>query len=283
MKNALTIDVEDWYMTQDLNFPYATWGNYEDRIEYSTRLLIDMLAEFNIKATFFVLGCVAFKHPSLIQTIVQQGHELASHGYTHTMVSKMSKEEFRADLVRSKQVLEDRSGVCVNMFRAPTWSISENSLWALEVLEEEGFLYDSSIQPFKTHLSGMAQAPMDFYHPKVKDKTLCLLEMPPGVASFGSLRFPFAGGLYFRVLPYFAVKRLMAMVNEKRPAITYFHPWEVDPKQPRLAVNPLAKITHYYNLENNLVDIKRFLQDFQFVPIGKLIAEEMKYPVFQVC
>lgn len=283
MKNALTIDVEDWYMTQDFNFPYSTWGKFEDRVEYSTNLILDLLDEVGTNATFFVLGCVADRHPELVRRIVQQGHELASHGYTHRMVSQMNKEEFRKDLVRSKTSLEEISGVKVECFRSPTWSILENSLWALEVLEEEEFRYDSSIQPFKTHLSGIRKAPLTFFHPRVNGKTLKLLEIPPAVAEIGSVRIPFAGGLYFRVLPFFMVKYFLQEVNKDRPGVTYFHPWEVDPGQPRLEVSPFTKFTHYYYLKNNLGKIKNFLNNFQFCPMKELIEETKKYPTFEIC
>ncbi|KUO64449.1 MAG: hypothetical protein APF84_10580 [Gracilibacter sp. BRH_c7a] len=282
MKNALTIDVEDWYMTQDFNFPYVTWDKYEDRVEYSTNLILDLLLEVDAKATFFVLGCVAARHPELVRRIVQQGHELASHGYTHQMITQMSKEEFRDDLVRSKTLLEEISGVNITCFRAPTWSITESSLWALEVLEEEGFLYDSSIQPFKTHLSGISNAPLAFFHPKVKGKTLRILEVPPTLFEIGPVRTPFAGGLYFRVLPYFIVKYLLQTVNKTRPGVTYFHPWEVDPGQPHLEVSTFTKITHYAYLKNNLGKIKHFLHNFQFCPLKELIVETKEYPVFEL-
>ncbi|RNC62985.1 MAG: Bifunctional xylanase/deacetylase [Candidatus Dichloromethanomonas elyunquensis] len=283
MKNALTIDVEDWYMTQDFHFDYHTWGKYEDRVEYSTQLLLDTLAELNIKATFFVLGCVAEKHPGLIGKMIKQGHELASHGYAHQMVSKMSKDEFRDDIKKSKNLLEDISGIGINTFRAPTWSIAKESLWALEVLEEEGFLYDSSIQPFMTPLSGINNVPLEFFYPRVNGKTLKLLEIPPGIGQIGPFKFPFAGGLYFRVIPYFIVKSLVKMTNIKRPLVSYFHPWEVDPKQPRLDVSPLIKIAHYYHLENNLKKIKQFLKDFDCMPIREVIQADGDYPVFEIC
>ncbi|NLI90699.1 MAG: DUF3473 domain-containing protein [Peptococcaceae bacterium] len=282
MKNALTIDVEDWYMTQDFNFPFSTWGNYEDRVEYSTALFLDTLEKTNTKATFFVLGCVAEKHPALIRTITSRGHELACHGYSHRMVSRMSKDEFREDLVKSKHLLEDISGTGIDMFRSPTWSINENTLWALEILEEEGFLYDSSIQPFKTPLSGISHTPLHFFYPKVNGKILKLLELPPGIAQIGPLKFPFAGGLYFRVIPNFIVEFFIKNINKERPVITYFHPWEVDPGQPRLQVSSLIRITHYINLKKNLDKIEQFLQQFPFAPIGEIVREEKKYPVFEI-
>lgn len=273
MKIALTVDVEDWYQTHDFSFPPETWSSYEDRVEYSTKKLLDILEEANIRGTFFVLGCVAHKHPLLIREIRDRGHEIGSHGGWHRMVSSLSPEEFREDLVWSKKLLEGITGREIRIFRAPSWSISRETLWALEILEEEGFICDSSIQPFKTPLSGIKGAPVQPYHPVVNGRSLKLIEFPPTVLQLGWLRIPFSGGFYLRLFPRFLVKAAFKQVSRKSPGILYLHPWEFDPEQPRLKVSPLVSFVHYYNLENNHSKVKKLLRDFSFVPLGEILTE----------
>ena len=150
MNNVFTIDVEDWYHTMDFNFPQEDWDKYEDRVEVGLRLIMEVLERHNVKATFFVLGCVAKKHPDLIKEIASLGHEIGSHGTNHRMVTAQSREEFRADVAMSKQILEDITGEKVKLYRSSSWSIVPKTIWALRILEEEGFICDSSIQPFRT-------------------------------------------------------------------------------------------------------------------------------------
>lgn len=273
MKNALTIDVEDWYMTHDFNFARETWDGFEDRVEGSTRVLLEMLERHQLKATFFILGCVAQRHPELVRDIAAAGHEVASHGGWHTMVCKQDRQEFAADVLETKVILENLSGQAVNMYRAPSWSISPESLWALEVLEEEGFICDSSIQPFKTPLSGIGNAPVFPYHPVVNGQTLKLIEFPPTVLELGRVRLPFAGGFYFRMLPQGVFSRALQKVNVQGPGMLYIHPWELDGKQPRLPVSSLTKLTHYGNLGKTYRKLDHVLSTFDFVPLGELLKE----------
>lgn len=276
MKNALTIDIEDWFQTHDLDYPAKKWASLESRIEYSTKLLLDNLELFKVRGTFFILGWVAQRFPSLIREIVKRGHEIGSHGGWHQKVTTQSKNEFRIDIVTSKIQLEDLTGQEIQLYRAPSWSVSLETLWALEILEEEGFLCDSSIQPFHTPLSGIKGAPVHPYYPVINNKKLNIIEFPPSVLSVGSLKVPFAGGLYFRLLPYAVIKQALKQVNKKHSAVIYFHPWEFDPGQPRLLVSPMVQLTHYYNLENNLEKTKTLLQEFNFIPLGQLLAIETK-------
>lgn len=273
MQNALTIDVEDWFQTHDLNFKKETWGNFENRVDYSINLILEVLAEHSIRGTFFILGCVATQFPDLIKDIANHGHEIASHGGWHTKVTQMSKEQFRLDVRHTKTLLEDISGKEVKIFRAPSWSISADTLWALKILEEEGYHCDSSIQPFKTPLSGIQGAPPFPYHPIVDGTALQIIEYPPNVLQMGKMRVPFAGGLYFRLLPYMITKYALKSVNKRINAMVYFHPWEFDPHQPRLKVSPIIQVTHYANLHKNLEKVNRLLKDFTFVPLSELIAE----------
>ena len=274
MKNALTVDVEDWYMTHDFNFDIELWDGFEDRVVESTRLLLDILGRYELKATFFILGCVAKRHPELICDIAAEGHEIASHGGWHRMVSKQDRQEFVTDVRETKKILEGLSGQEVNIYRAPSWSISEESLWALEVLEEEGFVCDSSIQPFKTPLSGIANAPVFPYHPIVNGQRLRLIEFPPTVLELGRLRLPFAGGLYFRMMPQRLFCWAMQKVNVGGPGMLYIHPWELDEHQPRLSASLLTRMTHYGNLGKTYRKLEHVLSMFEFVPLGELLKED---------
>lgn len=273
MINALTIDVEDWFMTNDFSFPPETWSGYEDRIDKSTGTILEVLARHKVKATFFILGCIGHKHPQLVRAVQAEGHQIASHGSRHQMVCEMTPREFREDLVYSKNTLEDITGQEVNFYRAPSWSISRQSLWALEILEEEGFICDSSLQPFWTPLSGIRGAPHTPYHPVIKGRKLQLLEFPPPLAKVGFLKLPFSGGLYLRLLPSPVISWALKQVNRSGPGMIYSHPWETDVEQPRLPVPPIIKIAHYHNLATTVPKLESLLRQFTFVPLGQMIAE----------
>lgn len=281
MKNALTIDVEDWYQTLDFNFPQHTWGIYEDRVTENLKKIISVLDRFNIKATFFVLGCIAEKHPALIKELVLKGHEIGSHGTDHRLVYKQTPKEFRKDIVNSKNILEHLTGKKVELFRASSWSISKDTLWALEILEEEGFVCDSSMQPFKTPLSGVSGAPKIPFHPSINNRELSLVEFPPTVLPVGKGSIPFSGGLYLRTLPIAFVKHALKKVNEEREGMIYTHPWEYDVSQPKLKVSPVVKFTHYYNLKRNYIKLEELLKTFSFEPLGKIIKNKA-YPVINL-
>jgi polysaccharide deacetylase family protein (PEP-CTERM system associated) len=224
-----------------------------------------------VKATFFVLGYIAEKHPELIKKLADKGHEIGSHGSFHKLVYKQTKEEFREDVKNSKKLLEDITGQQVTLFRASSWSISEDTLWALGILEEEGYKCDSSIQPFKTPLSGINGAPKMPYHPIIDGNGLGILEFPPTVMPLGKKAVPFCGGLYLRTLPIAFIKYALRKVNKTGPGLIYVHPWEVDMQQPRLEVPVHIKFTHYYNLKNTLNKLENLLNTFEFVPLGDII------------
>jgi polysaccharide deacetylase family protein (PEP-CTERM system associated) len=281
LKNILTIDVEDWYQTQDLNFCASTWDNYEDRIEVGVVKILDLLSKYKVTATFFVLGCIAQKHPALIKKIADQGHEIGSHGMSHNMVNQMSPEEFRKDLLDSKKILKDCTGKEINIYRSPCWSISEKNLWALQVLDEEGYICDSSIQPFVTPLSGYRRAPLEPFHPIVDKKVLNIIEVPSTVVKFGPLKIPFAGGFYFRFTPSPLIHFALNYVNKTRVGIIYIHPWELDVEQPRLKTSALVKLSHYYNLKTTYNKLESLLNSFEFVSIGKYL-EDKTIPSFNL-
>ncbi len=273
MLNAFTVDVEDWYQTHDFDFDFRTWDRFEDRVEYSTRIILEMLAECGVKATFFVLGCVAQRHPELVREIAGSGHEVGCHGGWHRMISHMRREEFREDLRWSRGMLEDISGCAVNLFRAPSWSISRDSLWALQILEEEGFICDSSIQPVHTPLSGINNAQLRPYYPIVDGHTLKLLEFPPTVLSWGKMRLPFAGGWYLRAIPLILIVWGLKKVNQMGPALVYIHPWEMDPEQPHLPASIPVRLSHYLNLAGNREKVRKLLARVNFAPLGEVIKE----------
>lgn len=273
MKNIFTIDVEDWYQTQDLNLPQEKWPQYEDRLEHGMGIILDILDTAGVKATFFVLGYIAKEYPELIKRIGAKGHEIGSHGYWHKMVSKQNPEEFREDLVLSKRILEDLTGQEVKYFRAPSWSISAKTLWALEILVEEGFTCDSSIQPFQTPLSGYQGAPEVPFYPVINGRKLNLLEVPPTVLHMGLLKIPFAGGLYLRVLPLRYILWALNKTNKERSAMVYIHPWELDIKQPRLPLPLHKRFTHYSNLANTQYKLERLLESGEFGAISEVIDE----------
>lgn len=279
--NSLTIDLEDWYHALDIDVSRASWDDCQDRVHIGTHMILEILNRYNIKGTFFVLGSVAMKNPSLIKEIALEGHSIGSHGLEHRLITSMSRKSFVEDTRKAKAVVEDIIGKEVNMYRASTWSITDKNLWALEVLEDEGFILDSSIQPFKTYLSGFSGAPVNPFHPKVGDRILKLLEVPPSVIDIGSLRIPFSGGLYFRVLPVSIIKLGLRWVNKSRNGLVYIHPWEFDSLQPIVPTNQFAKFTHYYGIKSNLIKLEKLVSKMDFVGIDYFI-DDKEYPVIEL-
>lgn len=270
--NAMTVDVEDWYMTNGLNVPRSAWHSCEDRIVPSTMRVLDLFERYSVKATFFVLGCVAEKHPSLVERIAAAGHEVGTHGQWHRMLTEMSVDEIVEDVMQSKRVLERITGKPVRMFRAPSWSITPETYRMLPLLEREGFVCDSSIQPSRTPLSGIAGAPEEPFHPVVDGRRLDLLEFPALVFGWGKWKIPFGGGFYLRALPYRFVRSALQQVNLRRPGMIYVHPWEFDPDQPRLRTSPLIRLAQYYRLEDTAPKVERLLQDFRFATVGEVLS-----------
>jgi polysaccharide deacetylase family protein (PEP-CTERM system associated) len=269
INNYLTIDVEDYFHVSafdDVIHP-GDWGRCESRVVHNTRNLLLLLNDVKVKATFFVMGWVAEKHPEIIREILQHGHEIGCHSYLHRKVYELSPAEFREDTRKAKAILEKITNKKVIGYRAPSYSITNKSLWALGILEEEGFLYDSSVFPIYHDIYGIPDAPRFKYRwPENK-----LTEIPISTARFLGRNFPVAGGGYFRLLPYWLTKKLLRQINEKedQPFIFYLHPWEIDPEQPRIkGARLLSKFRHYNNLTKTAERFKRLLDDFSFGPIG---------------
>lgn len=249
--NILTIDVEDYYHVlafEDV-VSRSGWERFERRVVKNTMRIIEILEAFKIKATFFVLGWVAEREPALIKEIARAGHEVASHGYDHRLVYRMGKEGFREDAKRSKAILEDITGKAVLGYRASNFSITEDSMWALEILAEEGFQYDSSIFPVKHPNYGIPE--YERFPHIVQGDGWVIKEFPLSTLKVFNRNIPVAGGAYLRFMPVRFVKAAIEYINkkEKQPAIVYFHPWEIDPDQPRINAGWLRRIRHYTNIE----------------------------------
>jgi len=269
MTNALTVDLEDWY--QGLEIPHTDWSGFEDRLAPGTTRLLRIFADAGVRATFFVLGFVAERHPGLVRNIVAAGHEVATHGYSHTFVYRQTPEVFRAELSRSIRLLEDLTGKPVIGHRAPFFSITRASLWALEILGELGIRYDSSIYPVLNYRYGIEDAPR-WPHPVEVGKGT-LTEFPITTWRLMGRNLPIAAGAYFRLYPYAFTRLGFRAVNRQgKPAVFYLHPWEVDPDHPRIHLPPRIALTHYVNLGATERRLRRLLGDFAFAPMSEVLG-----------
>lgn len=262
--NALTIDVEDYFQVSALadHFPRSEWDSVPCRVERNVDLILALLDERGAKATFFTLGWIAERYPALIRRITDAGHELASHGYGHERATSQSPDVFLEDITRAKKILEDLSGQTVTGYRAPSFSIGAGNLWAHDCLAEAGYGYSSSIYPVKHDHYGMPDSPRFAY--RLKNG---LMEIPVTTMRWMGRNWPAGGGGYFRLLPYGVSRWQIAKVNrdDQRPAIFYFHPWEVDPGQPRVQqAAAKARFRHYVNLDRTERRLRRLLADFQW-------------------
>lgn len=267
--NALTIDFEDWY--QGLEIPYSEWDAFEDRIAAVGRKLLRILDEEKTRATFFMLGYVAEKHPELVREIEAAGHEIGTHGFSHTLIYTQTPEVFRAEMQRAVGFLEDLTGEKVVGHRAPFFSITKDSLWALDVLGELGIRYDSSIFPVVNYRYGIADAPRFPY--EIERGGHKFTEFPVSTLKFGKVTVPISGGAYFRIYPYQLTKQFLRAVNrQNHPFTFYLHPWELDPDHPRVKVpRRIAELTHYFNLGATERRFRKLLRDFRFAPMKEVL------------
>jgi polysaccharide deacetylase family protein (PEP-CTERM system associated) len=276
MRNALTIDVEDYFQVEAFarTVRFADWAKYPSRVADNTRKLLDRLELRGVSATFFVVGWVAERDGDLVRDILKRGHELGCHSYAHRPIWSMAKGDFLEDVRRAKGAIEDAAGVAVVGFRAPTFSVTRRTLWALDVLAELGFEYDSSIFPIHHDRYGIPDADR-FPHRIRLESGAEIVELPMTTYPLGRHRLPFSGGGYFRLLPYPVVRRALRHVNdrERRPAIVYLHPWEIDPDQPRLPASKATHFRHYVNLARTESKLARLLGDFQFTTAAGLIGD----------
>jgi polysaccharide deacetylase family protein (PEP-CTERM system associated) len=280
--NALSVDVEDYYQVSGFERQISRdrWHDYESRVVVNTQRLLDLFAAQQVQATFFVLGWVASHYPNLVRQIDSAGHELGSHSYWHRLVYEQTAAEFRDDLVRSRQAIEDAIGATVTAYRAPSFSITRQSLWALEILAEEGFQIDSSIFPIVHDRYGIPGA-RPFVH-QLQTAAGPLWEFPPSVLRAGGVNWPVSGGGYFRLYPAWLTCKCLARLNQRHgePMMFYVHPWEIDPAQPRLRAGSVTgRLRHYLNLGSTLGKLKTLLQKFRFGTISQAIAARQPEPL----
>jgi polysaccharide deacetylase family protein (PEP-CTERM system associated) len=272
--HAFSIDVEDWYQVSDFEevVEFSAWRWYESRIIQNTERLLGLLAEARVAATFFILAWNVKRHPELPRMIATAGHEIASHGYAHGLAYELGPEPFRQDVERSKKLLEDVTGTPVVGYRAPSFSITKRSLWALDVLLDLGFQYDSSIFPVRDPLYGIPGA-RRFPFPVTRNGRT-LTEFPISTVRWAGRTLPVGGGAYLRLMPYRYTRwGLRRLEKERRPAILYVHPWELDPGQPRISVRGKRGIsTHYFRLRTTEGKVRRLLAEFQFAPVAQVLS-----------
>ncbi|HEY2547603.1 MAG TPA: XrtA system polysaccharide deacetylase [Candidatus Acidoferrum sp.] len=273
MKNAVTIDLEDYYQVTAFSQQAAVgqWNTFESRIERNTAKLLSILEERGARATFFTLGWTAEKYPNLVKEIAGHHHEIACHSNVHRSVCDLSPEEFRQDTLQAKRLLEDVTGRPVYGYRAPSFSIKSNSLWAFEILAELGFTYDSSIFPIDHPSYGWPRAPRFPF----AIKTACgpIVEFPMPTLQLGHKRAPIGGGAYLRLLPYWFTRWGLRHINdgEEQPVCVYLHPWELDSEQPRMEGSVSARLRHYFGLRGAEAKFRRILRDFEVQPLNSTL------------
>ena len=279
--NGLSVDVEDWFQVGAFEnvIDKGDWGSLSDRVERNCERILEMFADAEVYGTFFTLGWVAQRHPALIRKISEAGHEIASHGWDHMRVFRMTREDFAADLERARKTLEDACGMPVTGYRAPSFSIDQRTPWAYMILAEQGFEYSSSVAPVAHDHYGWREAPRFAFKPLPWSP---LLEIPVTTATFAGKRLAAGGGGFFRVLPYGFSRWAIRQVNrrEGRPAVFYFHPWEIDPEQPRVAGAPVkSRLRHYTNLDVMAEKLRQLIDEFQWGRMDMLARREAAHAV----
>ncbi|MFZ5621049.1 MAG: XrtA system polysaccharide deacetylase [Pseudomonadota bacterium] len=277
ISNALTVDVEDYYQVSAFSdiVDYADWDRLESRVERNTFRMLELFADADVKATFFVLGWVASRHPHIVREIAAQGHEVACHGYSHRLIYQQDPVEFHRETRASKELLEDQAQTAVLGYRAASYSITKKSLWALDILHECGFAYDSSIFPIRHDRYGIPDAePLP--HKELTPNGAVLVEFPVTALDLRLMKLPLGGGGYFRLFPYWLTRTGLKWVNGRQssPFIFYLHPWEIDVDQPRLQGSWFSRFRHYNNLHRCESRLKALLKDFSFQP-ARCVLEDL--------
>ncbi len=278
--NAMSVDVEDWFQVQAFAsiIDPADWGALPCRVEANMERMLALFAEAGVHGTFFTLGWVAQRYPQVIRAIVAAGHELASHGYAHQLVHTLDPAQFRADVSRAKALLEDTGGVPVAGYRAPTFSMGPRNAWAWDVLEDTGHQYSSSVYPVKHDLYGVPDAPRSAYRPTRG----ALVEIPMTTLVLGGRNLPISGGGYFRLMPYALYRTLLRRFHaqERRAALFYIHPWEIDPGQPRVAAaGRLSRFRHRVNLGRTAGRLGSLFHDFRWDRMDRVFAAQLVPPL----
>jgi polysaccharide deacetylase family protein (PEP-CTERM system associated) len=273
-KPLLSVDVEDYFQTEAFSSaaPRRDWDNIPLRVVDNTRRMLDIFDAYDTKATFFIVGWIANRTPNLVREIAARGHELACHSYWHRTVYSLSPDEFRQDTRDAMRAIEDAAGIAVNGYRAPTWSITQQSLWAIDILAEEGFAYDSSIYPIHHDLYGIPGAMDRPYVWRSKDHQL--LEVPPATVALGKARLPAAGGGYLRILPLsYSCMAIDQLTRRNLLPVIYMHPWEIDPDQPRLNGSWKSRVRQYWGLGSFEPKLHQLLARYQFEPFRNRLQE----------
>lgn len=273
--NAMTVDVEEHFQVSAFEglIRRENWEAIPSRVEANTERLLDLFGEAGVHSTFFVLGWIGERYPGLVRRIADLGHEVACHGYSHKLAYQQEPEEFRHEVVLSRRILQDASGQSVEGYRAASFSIGRQNLWALDTLAEAGFVYDSSLFPVLHDRYGIPGAPRHIHRLRTPGG-MTLVEVPPSTLAFGRATLPFGGGGYLRIYPggfsRWAVRRLNQ--RERMPAIVYVHPWEVDPGQPRIRANWPRRLRHYWGLNTTTRKLRDLMEHYRFGPIRQVIA-----------
>lgn len=279
--NALTVDVEDFFHVSAFkdSISRTDWDTFDSRVERNTQNLLELFARHNVKATFFVLGWCADRFPGIVKSIAAMGHEVACHGYSHQLVYTQTQEDFREETYRAKSIIEDIIQKPVIGYRAASYSITKRSDWALDILVDAGFKYDSSIFPTRHDLYGMPGTPK-FPYVINTPKNASLIEFPLSTKRIFGYDLPVAGGGYFRLYPYAFTKFALKSINqtENEPFIFYLHPWEIDPQQPRIKTNFKSRFRHYNNLDKCEVRLDKLLEDFDFSTVESVLNHKGLLP-----
>jgi len=273
--NAITVDVEEHFQVSAFSgvVRRQDWENLGSRVEVNTDTLLALFDEAGVRGTFFVLGWIGERHPRLVRRIAELGHEVASHGHSHRLVFEQQPHEFREETLRSKAVLEDACGREVRGYRAASFSITRRNLWALDVLAEAGFAYDSSLFPVRHVTYGIPGAPRGIYT-AITPSGQRLLELPPSTLALGRLAVPVAGGAYLRIFPRALTRWAIGRLNRREglPAVVYVHPWEIDPRQPPIAASWFNRFRHYTRLSSTAAKLRDLLSRFRFATMSDVIA-----------
>jgi polysaccharide deacetylase family protein (PEP-CTERM system associated) len=276
MRNVLSVDVEDYFQVEAFasRVSRQDWPGFESRVDRNVRRILEIFAQHQAKATFFVLGWVAEKYPHLVRQITEAGHEIGSHGFGHQRLHCLTPTQFKEDIYRTRRLLEDLSGQRVTCYRAPSFSIVKSTLWALDVLVEEGFTCDSSVFPTRHDFYGIPDAPR-FPYCRRTTQGHSILEFPPSTMRIFGNNIGVAGGGYLRLTPYLFTRRAMRRIieKEKQPVMVYFHPWEIDPGQPRISASLRSRLRHYTNLAGMARKIEWLLRDFRFTTLSEVCKD----------
>jgi polysaccharide deacetylase family protein (PEP-CTERM system associated) len=280
MLNAMSVDVEEHFQVEAFAKVISpdSWDSLESRVERNVEKILDLFRRFNVKATFYILGWVNERRPNLAREIAAAGHEIGCHGFGHQRIHRQTPEQFRQDIRKARSILEDDAQMPVCCYRAPSFSVTKSTLWALDILYEEGFTIDSSIFPIRHDLYGMPDEKR-FPHYKTTQKGNRIFEFPPSTIQLAGNNVGVAGGGYLRLLPYhftrWAIRRINAI--EKQPAMVYFHPWELDPDQPKITAPLRSTLRHYTNLSKMERKIELLLKDFSFASVSKACSHLSDY------